>query len=241
MPRFEWKEEDTAKSLAFFPLVGVVIAAAFVLLNGIRPMADWPTAVRVLLSLLIPTAVSGGIHLDGFLDVEDALHSFGDTEKKLEILKDPHIGAFAVIGLVKWLLLFAAAVTTILLSPKCDLKVLCVTGLVFVASRALSSLTSLLIPKARKSGMLVEETQRSGRGMVASAIIWLGLCFCLMLYLYPVLAIILAFVFVILTLWYRYGICKSFGGVTGDTAGFFLTITEIIGCGAVALTLLLTA
>ncbi len=48
---------------------------------------------------LIPVFVSGGIHLDGFMDTMDALGSWGDKEKKLEILKDSHNGAFAVIGI----------------------------------------------------------------------------------------------------------------------------------------------
>ena len=40
-----------------------------------------------------------GIHLDGYADTIDAISSYGDREKKLQILKDPHTGAFAVIGL----------------------------------------------------------------------------------------------------------------------------------------------
>ena len=53
---------------------------------------------------LIPVIVSGGIHLDGFADTVDALSSYGDREKKLEILKDPNTGAFAVIGLCVYFL-----------------------------------------------------------------------------------------------------------------------------------------
>lgn len=41
---------------------------------------------------LLPLIVSGGIHLDGLVDTADALYSRRETEKKLEILKDPHVG-----------------------------------------------------------------------------------------------------------------------------------------------------
>ena len=44
--------------------------------------------------VVLPRIVNGGIHMDGFLYVVDAKASFGEKEKKLEILKDPHTGAF---------------------------------------------------------------------------------------------------------------------------------------------------
>ncbi len=50
---------------------------------------------------LLPLIVSGGIHLDGLVDTADALYSRRETEKKLEILKDPHVGAFWSDGLLR--------------------------------------------------------------------------------------------------------------------------------------------
>ena len=50
-----------------------------------------------LMAPSIPLLVTGGFHLDGYMDTMDALHSYQKKEKKLEILKDPHIGAFSVI------------------------------------------------------------------------------------------------------------------------------------------------
>ena len=47
--------------------------------------------------VLLPVLVTGGIHMDGFLDTTDALSSWQPREKKLEILKDSHAGAFAII------------------------------------------------------------------------------------------------------------------------------------------------
>ena len=47
--------------------------------------------------VLVPVIVTGGIHVDGLLDTSDALSSWRDREKRLEILKDSHAGAFAVI------------------------------------------------------------------------------------------------------------------------------------------------
>ncbi len=51
------------------------------------------TAVLVL----VPVFVTGGIHVDGLLDTSDALSSWQERSRRLEILKDSHAGAFAVI------------------------------------------------------------------------------------------------------------------------------------------------
>lgn len=44
----------------------------------------------------MPLLVTGGIHIDGFSDTMDALSSHAERQKKLEIMDDPHIGAFGV-------------------------------------------------------------------------------------------------------------------------------------------------
>ena len=100
------------------------------------------------------------------MDTEDAMNSYASKEKKLEILKDSHIGAFSVISLIKWLLAYAAAVSAVLLSDKCTSKIMVIFGLTFVMSRGLSGLTSLLLKKAKETGMLYEETKNKQRGTV---------------------------------------------------------------------------
>ena len=60
------------------------------------------------MAALLPLLVTGGIHLDGFLDVADARSSHQSRARKLEILKDSHVGAFAVIAMGCYLLLYTA-------------------------------------------------------------------------------------------------------------------------------------
>ena len=62
---------------------------------------------------LLPILLTGGIHLDGFMDTSDALASYGDRVKKAGDFKDPHTGAFAIIGLGLYLLLYAGAVLSL--------------------------------------------------------------------------------------------------------------------------------
>ena len=237
MPVFEWKEDDMAHSLIFFPVVGAVIGGLVCIINLISPLSQLPVAVRIIVTMAIPLIITGGFHVDGFMDTEDALNSYAPAEKKLEILKDSHIGAFAVISLVKWLLIYAAAVTAILLSPNCDIKVFAAIGLTFVASRCLSGLTSLLLRKARKSGMLYEETRNDQKGTVICLVLELLAAGGFMLWLNVLSGAVVLLAFAIYTAYYRHIAYREFGGVTGDTAGFFLTTGEVIAAVALAASL----
>lgn len=98
VPQFEWRERDMKYALCFFPWVGAVIGVLFVLWNGLCEKYMVGDLCRVLVGGAVPIIVTGGFHLDGFLDTMDAFYSYGSREKKLEILKDSHIGAFAVVS-----------------------------------------------------------------------------------------------------------------------------------------------
>ena len=69
----------------------------------------------------MPVAVTGGIHLDGYADTSDALSSYGDREKKLEILKDSHCGAFAVIRLCSYFVAYFGLCGSVQFTPRVGL------------------------------------------------------------------------------------------------------------------------
>ena len=98
MPQFDWNEKNMRYALCAFPLVGVVCGALWCVCG----VLSLPAVARAAGFCLVPVWVTGGIHLDGYADTCDALSSYGDTAKKLEILKDPHCGAFAVIRLCSY-------------------------------------------------------------------------------------------------------------------------------------------
>ena len=109
MPQFEWKEEDMHYMLCFFPWVGAVIGVCIYLWNMLCAALSIGRTCYVLVAVAIPILVTGGFHVDGFMDTMDALHSYQSRERKLEILKDSHIGAFAVIMLAAYGLLYGGA------------------------------------------------------------------------------------------------------------------------------------
>ena len=104
VPQVNWEKQTMRWALGFLPLIGVLIGAiewfwfAFCVHFGAAGV------FYAVIAALIPLAVSGGIHLDGLCDTCDALCSFGDREKRLAILKDPHVGAFGPLWLMAFLL-----------------------------------------------------------------------------------------------------------------------------------------
>ena len=97
MPQFLWNEKNMRYALCAFPLIGVVIGAVCWGAWSLCGLIGLPNLLRGAILTLIPVLVTGGIHLDGYSDTCDALASHASQEKKLEILKDPHVGSFAVI------------------------------------------------------------------------------------------------------------------------------------------------
>ena len=241
MPRFEWREEDMRYSMSAFPLVGAVIGAAFFVLFSFCSRFRIPDAACALLLTAVPPVRTGGFHIDGFMDVSDALSSYRTKDEKLAILKDPHIGAFAVIRLAVCGLIYTAALITVLGSDKAVSLIVCIAA-GFVLARGLSAVSVLTFRSAKKEGMLYyEATSAAGaRGVnLTFSVIWVLLASAAMLYsgrsagAACIAAAASAFI------WYKYKSYKEFGGITGDTAGYFVVICEAAIAAAAALSAVL--
>ena len=100
MPKVSWSKDNMRYVMCFFPLVGTVIGGLVYLWSKISSSLPFSNVFHTVILILIPLIITGGIHMDGYLDTLDALSSYGSKEKKLEILKDPHTGAFALIHCV---------------------------------------------------------------------------------------------------------------------------------------------
>lgn len=107
------------------------------------------SSVRAAGFCLVPVLVTGGIHLDGFADTYDALSSYGDAEKKLEILKDPHCGAFAVIRLCTYFILYFALCASV----KFTVRFGVIWILALTLERAFSGLAVASFPMAKNTGL----------------------------------------------------------------------------------------
>ena len=108
MPKPSWDDRDMEYVFCFFPLVGVAVGAVFLLWWKLALWLGLSAVMTAAGCVILPLLITGGIHLDGFCDTSDALASHQSRERKLEILKDSNIGAFALIDCAVYLLaLFA--------------------------------------------------------------------------------------------------------------------------------------
>jgi adenosylcobinamide-GDP ribazoletransferase len=172
----------------------------------------------------IPILVTGGIHMDGFMDAVDALSSRKPREEMLKILKDSHVGAFAAMACALYLIADAAALSEL---PARESLALAAS---FVVSRAMSAFFMALLPAARPDGMAraVKDAQaEAGKDSVKRASVAWAVAFgLLMVWLAPASSI-LALGWAAVSVLYYMRVVGRFGGVTGDLAGWFLQVTEL--------------
>lgn len=222
LPRARWEERLRPLATALLPLVGLGIGAAWwaiaLLARGL------PVHLRGALVAAAPWLLTGFIHLDGFMDVSDALLSWRSREERQRILKDVHVGAFAAVSLVLLALFqFAASmelkdVAGLLLLPvlsRCA-SALCALGLRPLGHSEYSGMAGSrrlnLIPTCACALALAGLTLLCGRrGLIAGAAELAGYA----------LAMGIA--------------CRSLGGFSGDLAGYALSVGELCGLLAMAL------
>ncbi|MGN0639005.1 MAG: adenosylcobinamide-GDP ribazoletransferase [Huintestinicola sp.] len=224
MPHIEWKEENRRYALCFFPFIGAVIGGMLLLWRYIADLLGVGEVLFGAVCTVIPIAVTGGIHLDGFCDVCDAKASYAPREKALEIMSDSHIGAFAAISLGIYLLLECAFFAEVR-----DFKTMLVIACVFVISRTLSGLAAVTFKCAKKEGALQSFARPAHKNATITVlIIMLILCCGIIVYIDPaagaggIIGGLGAFAY------YRSFSYKRFGGITGDLAGYFLQVCELV-------------
>ena len=235
MPQSEWTDENMSLAMCFFPWVGAVIGlASWVVYQAGGWLADRQETLSsgipgssnlflTILLVLIPIFITGGIHLDGFLDTSDALSSWQTTERRLEILKDPHTGAFAIIACCSY---FLAAFGIWTEAKLLDIGIL---GIGFILSRTLSGFGVCKFPCAKKSGLAATFAEAADRKRCTIVlIIEMILCMAAMIWLDPLRGAFACAAAVLVCLGCRHLSMQKFGGITGDTQGFFLQVCELV-------------
>ena len=121
VPQVNWEKKTMRWALIFLPLVGVIISTVSWIWFAFCSFFRANSLFYAVGATLIPLCISGGIHLDGLCDTCDALCSFGDREKRLAILKDPHVGALGPMWICAFYLLNVPAFHRFLSIPDCFL------------------------------------------------------------------------------------------------------------------------
>ena len=228
MPQVEWKEENRRYALCFFPLIGVVIGGLLMLVMYLAQLLDVGAELTAAVCVFVPIIVTGGIHIDGFCDVSDALGCCGSREKMLEVMKDSRIGAFAVINFAAYMLLQFGAFCQVFLSDQA-LRICGAAAVGSVLSRAYSGLAAVTFRSAVKQGSSLQSFAKPAHRNITIAVelIYIVLCSIGMIVIYPMAGGFAAAAALGAFIFYRGFSYKKFGGITGDLAGWFLQICEL--------------
>ena len=225
-PCHQWEERARSKMLLFLPVIGLEIGLCCALFGWLCRYFGLPHLVTGLVLALTPYLLTGFLHLDGFMDVTDAVGSCRALEKRREILKDSHVGSFAVIGFGILLLSQFACFSAV--KPETDLRILI---LVPILSRCLAGLAVDALPSMSTS-------QYAGRAVKKGHICYFILVSLLVLILgflcFGRLGLVLlgTAVGLGLALWKAY---RSLEGMNGDISGYCITLGELAGAAVLAL------
>jgi adenosylcobinamide-GDP ribazoletransferase len=206
--------EHPGRVFAYFPLTGILIGAPLALISTFSP---FPKELTAFLILTAWVALTGGLHLDGLADSLDGLLSTTTPERRLEIMKDPRTGAWAVTGIVllllgKWAALDQALPARALILPP-------------TIGRLAMVLAAAIFPYARQAGL--GGFFRKGLGWVQIALAVLTTiavtAFMGPQYFLPLAAGLTG------ALGFSYwSAARLGGGLTGDVYGAVCEVTELV-------------
>lgn len=223
VPQPEWGEKNMRYALCAFPLVGVVIGGLWWLWAAVCAWLGFPVLLRAAGLCLLPVVVTGGLHLDGFADTSDALASYASPERRQEILKDSHCGAFAIIRLCTYFVGFFALCGAWV--P--DGKGLGCMALGFVLSRSVAGWAIAMLPLAKNTGLAhtfaAAAYQVRVRWILGAVSVFTAAGLCMLGGVTGAVMLLAAGV----VLWhYAWTARTKFGGINGDLSGWFVQRAE---------------
>ncbi|MFD2444911.1 adenosylcobinamide-GDP ribazoletransferase [Bacillus sp. CGMCC 1.16607] len=219
-----WEKSVIKGALKSFSIVGLVIggvlAISYDLMSGSLP--EWMIALAVL-SLWV--FLTGGLHLDGLMDVADAIGSNASVDKKLAIMKDPQVGSFAVISFVFYILWKLALIYGLLVETSISSSLVISTLMIIPSCSRLTALILLFsLPTLKKEGLAYTWKAHLSKGDVAVAVLPL-LIYLVFLPKFTFLLFAYLFYFFIVRSWIK----KTFNGLNGDLLGATIEGGELWG------------
>lgn len=224
-----WEDSVRSLMLVVFPFVGTVIGSVWAVTAFLLDKINCPQMFSAAVLTVMPYLLTGGIHLDGYMDCCDAIFSRRPLEKKREILKDSHVGSFAVVGLSILMLLSFAAFA----SRDGEMWALIIICTVSRACSAIGVSTLRPMGHSEYAGNFQKGISK-GNIFAICAILIISFVVSAFLFGFSGVIIVLSTVIgYILATAYAF---KNLDGFSGDVTGFGHTIAEL--CGVIVLTLI---
>ncbi len=209
--------QQNAQSLLYYPCIGALMGTLLWLTSfGLSAL---PISLLSALIVVIWVWMTGGLHLDGLADTSDAwVGGFGNTQRTLDIMKDPSCGPIGVLSLLICIGLKYATVYSLLLQQQHS-------ALLFIPILARLSplLWFLTTPYVRKKGLGQEIAQYLERPWAWCVLVGVS---CIIIYL-QTFGWVMIMVFLAVFGYLRYQFMQRLAGVTGDTIGASIEILEV--------------
>jgi len=228
VPSQPYEADLLARSVKFFPVVGLIVGAGGALLHHLVA-PHLPRMVAALVTVVFLVCVTGGLHEDGFADVADAFGGGTNREKILVILRDSRIGSYGGIALI-----VSLAGRTLLIGSLRLQDVTCYLIVASVLCRWTALPLSYFLPAARNATRNQESTSADGQGARIARLTTIGSLLAgtiasfvvtVLLLRSQAIAPLLASIAIswLTAMYYK----RRIGGVTGDCFGATIQITEI--------------
>jgi len=217
--RREVSPEEVGRSIVYFPLVGVIIGLILVGLNWLLGLL-LPSALVNILLVVSLAAISGSLHLDGFVDTCDGIGGHKTVEERWQVMHDSRAGAFGIIGVCLLLLVKYVALNNV---P--DNWLMLTLVLMPVVSRWAMVYAIFAYPYAKPSGLgKVFKQGASGTRFIVATVITLAVA----VILAQLMGLVIMFSIWVIVMAMAVYLKGKFGGLTGDTYGAINEVAEVL-------------
>ena len=234
LPRYEWDDEGGKNIMKFYPVIGLIVGLIWYGAFRLLSLLGASIMVTTAITLITPFILTGMLHLDGYMDVCDALLSRRNKEEKLRILKDPHTGAFAVISVVMLFIVNFSGLYTVISNSIQGNSVnnnTSAIGLILIPIISRSLMGYLLLSKESMKGSSLGAFFKQGTGKVDRVILLSSLIISsiILVFIFGTYGIIISLAMILISTFLVNTAAKEFDGMSGDSAGYGLVIAETIG------------
>lgn len=213
------RPEELAASMAYFPLVGLILGIILSVSNiGLLKILPGSIVDAILIAELI--ILTRGLHIDGFVDTIDGLAGGKTREDILHIMRDHRVGGLGAVGVIMLIMIKYLSLNS---APPAYKNLVLIA--MPVMSRWLQAPFTNMLPYARQNGMgkaFVEGVRgrQAGIATISAALV--------LIFLFKFSAILIMVLMAIVTYLIGLYFKKTLGGITGDVIGAVSEVNEVV-------------